>query len=105
MYVKSLELKNFRNHTDSRFEFGKGFNVITGRNAAGKTNVVEAVFLCCIAKSPRADADRELVEFGRDRAFIRLAVERREGAPPSAPMFFPARYGFRPQNPIPFANC
>lgn len=79
MRIKSVELKNFRNHADSRFEFGKGFNVITGKNAAGKTNIVEAVFLCCIAKSPRADLDKELVRFGEEGGRVRLVAERREG--------------------------
>lgn len=79
MRVKSVELINFRNHTDSRFDFGAGFNVITGKNAAGKTNIVEAVFLCCIAKSPRADLDKELVNFGAEGGKVCLTVERREG--------------------------
>ena len=79
MQVKSLHLKNFRNHADLFLEFGAGFNVITGKNAAGKTNIVEAVFLCCIAKSPRADLDRELIRFGSDGALVRLTVARREG--------------------------
>ena len=47
MYIKNLQLKNFRNYAEEKFEFTQGLNVLFGRNAQGKTNCAEAVFYLC----------------------------------------------------------
>ena len=44
MRIKNLLLKNFRNYAEEQFDFCQGLNVLTGRNAQGKTNCAEAVF-------------------------------------------------------------
>ena len=44
MRIKKLTLHNFRNYEDETFAFSDGLNVLTGRNAQGKTNCAEAVF-------------------------------------------------------------
>jgi DNA replication and repair protein RecF len=79
MHIKSLTVKNFRNYADRTIEPNKNLNIFAGENAQGKTNLVEAVFLCCVARSPRADADKELIKWGCDEAYVKLVVTRREG--------------------------
>ena len=44
MIVKTLLVRDFRNHTSRDFVFEPGINAITGPNASGKTNIVEAVY-------------------------------------------------------------
>ena len=61
MRIKNLVLKNFRNYSSEQFEFCPGLNVLTGRNAQGKTNCAEAVFYLCTGTSPRARRDRQLI--------------------------------------------
>lgn len=58
MYIKSLEIKNFRNYKDFSIEFNKNLNIIIGKNAQGKTNLIEAIFLSSIGKSFRTSKDR-----------------------------------------------
>lgn len=70
MYIESLILKNFRNYEDERFEFSDGINVITGKNAQGKTNCAEAVFYLCTGYSPRATRDRQVLRYGSDKAYV-----------------------------------
>ena len=70
MRIKNLLLKNFRNYREERFEFGEGLNILTGRNAQGKTNCAEAVFYLCTGTSPRARRDRQLIRNGCDEACI-----------------------------------
>ena len=70
MLVKSITLKNFRNHPYLSYDFQPGMNIITGPNAAGKTNVVEAIYYLSIAKSFRTEDDEDLVQRTKDKAEI-----------------------------------
>ena len=70
MIIKSLSIRNFRNHTYKDLTFNPGINVITGENATGKTNIVEAVYYLSLARSFRGVDDAEIVEDGHDYAEI-----------------------------------
>lgn len=77
MRIISLELKNFRNYVDARVEFDGGLNILHGKNASGKTNLLESVYLCSVFKSPRTVKDKELVRLGEEAATVKLTVERK----------------------------
>ena len=78
MYVKELELKSFRNYESLSVSFDPGTNIFYGRNAQGKTNILEAVYLGCTTKSHRGSKDRDLIRMGDDESHIRLKIDRRE---------------------------
>lgn len=61
MIVKSLSVRNFRNHTSSSFEFNPGINIVSGPNASGKTNIVEAVYYLSLARSFRGVDDEDII--------------------------------------------
>ena len=63
MNITKIKLENFRNYTNQEISFNKGINVIYGDNAQGKTNILEAVFLCSMGKSFRTNKDKELIKF------------------------------------------
>lgn len=42
-YLKNIELLNYRKFSNSKFEFNPGMNVFIGKNASGKTTVLESV--------------------------------------------------------------
>ena len=50
MYIKSIKLEDFRNYENQIIEFDKNINIIFGNNAQGKTNILEAIFLCAYRK-------------------------------------------------------
>ncbi len=79
MVVKKLTLKNFRNYEDETFVFDDGLNILTGRNAQGKTNCVEAVFYLCTGASLRIRHDRQLIRMGEERAQISAEAQTRFG--------------------------
>ncbi len=79
MRIKNLLLKNFRNYSDEVFDFGEGLNILTGRNAQGKTNCAEAVFYLCTGTSPRARRDRQLIKYGQSSAEISADCSSRCG--------------------------
>jgi DNA replication and repair protein RecF len=64
LIVKSLDLENFRNHKDTKILFSDRFNIIFGDNGQGKTNVLEAIYLCASGRSHRTSKDSELIRFG-----------------------------------------
>ena len=61
MYIESLELKNFRNYEELSIVLDPGTNILYGDNAQGKTNVLEAVYLCGTTKSHRGSKDKEMI--------------------------------------------
>lgn len=76
MIIKSLELKNFRNYESLELEPSPGVNIIYGENAQGKTNILEAVYVCATTKSHRSSKDKELIRFGCEDAHICMKIER-----------------------------
>jgi len=70
MKIQHLSLRNFRNAEESEIDFSPGVNVICGANAAGKTNILEAIFYFAAGKSFRNCKDRELIKFGCEKGQI-----------------------------------
>jgi len=71
MHIECLELEGFRNYDTVLAEFTPGVNIISGNNAQGKTNLLEAIYVLCAGKSFRARSDRELIGFTKDFASVR----------------------------------
>lgn len=78
MIVKSLELKNYRNYSDLSMQFHNGTNILYGENAQGKTNILEAVYLCGTTKSHRGSKDREIIKFDEEEAHVRIMIEKNQ---------------------------
>ena len=75
MMVRRIALNGWRNYEWETFEFSPDTNVIRGRNAQGKTNLLEAVYMLAAGRSFRSRFDRELVGFGFSAAEILADVE------------------------------
>ena len=75
MIVKELYLDGFRNFSGVTAQFGNGVNVIVGRNAQGKTNLIEAIFYLAAVRSFRPGNDKDLISFGAESARIRASID------------------------------
>ncbi len=71
MLIKNLTLVNFRNYVSEKFTYQGGINIISGGNAQGKTNSAEAIFYLCTGYSPRATRDRQVINYGGEKATIK----------------------------------
>ncbi len=69
MYVQSVNLQNFRSYEKRKFEFVMR-NVIVGANGAGKSNLIEVIYLLATGKSFRADHDREMIAHGQQFSIL-----------------------------------
>lgn len=76
MFVKSLELNNFRNYDDLSITFDKDNNILFGDNAQGKTNTLEAIYVCGTTKSHKGCKDKELIKIGENESHIRMIVNK-----------------------------
>lgn len=74
-----MELKQFRNYPELSFMPGSGITALCGPNGSGKTNLLEAIHLCCIGRSHRSVHDRELIRSGQTAALCRLKAQKRDG--------------------------
>ena len=63
MLIERIVLKDFRNYEYQEISPNKGINIIYGRNAQGKTNILESIFLCSTARSHRTNKDADLKKF------------------------------------------
>lgn len=64
MRLDTLCLREFRNYRQEEISFAPGVNIFLGRNAQGKTNLLEAVYLLAVGKSFRPAADLEMIRHG-----------------------------------------
>jgi DNA replication and repair protein RecF len=78
LYVRGLELVDFRSYERVVVEFGPGACVLVGPNGVGKTNLVEALAYVATLESHRVATDAPLVRFGASRAVVRCAVVHEE---------------------------
>ncbi len=70
MKINQLELNNFRNYTQTKVNFEDGINFIVGKNAQGKTNMLESIYLLSVGKSPKNSKDKQLIRFNQTRGKV-----------------------------------
>ena len=72
MKLLKIELENFRNTVSEVIEFSDGVNLLYGKNAQGKTNVLEAVYFFARGKSFRSGKDSDIVRFNEKGYRIKI---------------------------------
>lgn len=77
MYVKSLDLLDFRNYGKISLSFSPGINIFYGDNAQGKTNILEAVYMAGTSRSHRGARDRDMIRIGAEESHIRMHVDKK----------------------------
>ena len=76
MKVKRLSLKNYRNCKDIDIELDNNKVIIIGKNAQGKTNILESIYFLSTLKSPRTSNIKEFVNFDSDNFLANLTLEK-----------------------------
>jgi len=70
MYIKILNLHQFKNHSNSEILFSPGINAFIGENGSGKTNILDAIHYLSMCKSYLNSIDRQNIEF--DKKFFSI---------------------------------
>lgn len=80
MHILRAKLNHFRNYAGCEFAPCEGVNVLLGNNGQGKTNLLEALYLCCAGRSHRTRQDRELIGWEADFASVQVQAMRNDGS-------------------------
>jgi len=78
MHVSRLSLYNFRNCEEISMAPDPALNIILGKNAQGKTSLLEAIYVAATSRSWRAGKDSELIRWEADQAWIAAEIAREE---------------------------
>src|SRR5215213_8877185 len=80
MNVTRLQLRDFRSYERGELRLGPGLTVVAGRNGAGKTNLLEALYFACTGRSCKTANEREVVRFGASVTRLVLQASDERGA-------------------------
>lgn len=75
MRVSSVTLRNFRNYIDQFMKPHPAINIITGPNAQGKTNMLEAIYYSLRGRSFRAEKDKDVISWQSEQTLLQTEVE------------------------------
>ncbi len=75
MFISCIKIDGFKNLSSVNIDVDKRINVICGDNAQGKTNLIEAIWLCSGLKSFRNSKDKDLINLKRQNFDIEISFE------------------------------
>ena len=78
MFLKAIQLKNFRNYSEIKLDFGQNTVLVIGDNGLGKTSLLEAIYYISTGKSHRTNTQDELIKWGSEFALIRANTGSRK---------------------------
>lgn len=78
MKIKKINLENFRNYERLELNLGPNINFIYGNNGQGKTNILEAIYLCTCARSHRTSKDSDLIKKNENFYSVKLSFYNEE---------------------------
>lgn len=75
MFLANVSLFDFRNYAELELSLERSATVFFGGNAQGKTNLLEAVALTALTRSPRTQQSADLIRFGQSAARVTCEVQ------------------------------
>ncbi|HHT08021.1 MAG: DNA replication/repair protein RecF [Christensenellales bacterium] len=76
MRLLQLRLHQFRSYEQLTLMPPPGITILIGENGAGKTNLLEAIHLCCLGRSHRTSNDRDMIRIGSTTCAVHARVAR-----------------------------
>ena len=77
MWLKSIELKNYRNYLEQVVNFNSHLNIFLGQNAQGKTNILEAIYFLALTRSHRTHHDKDLIHFAASKSTVKGTLQKK----------------------------
>ena len=71
MIIKSIKLTNFRNYVHLNLKFNDKMNIFIGKNAQGKTNILESICVLALTKTYKNGVEPNLITFNKKKALIK----------------------------------
>ncbi len=80
MYLQNIKLSQFRSYNYLDLSFSPSTNILCGKNAQGKTNIVEAIHYFSTLKSHRFVTDKELILSDCDESKMQICFRKEENS-------------------------
>ncbi|MDR0850737.1 MAG: DNA replication/repair protein RecF [Christensenellaceae bacterium] len=74
--ITQFKIENFRSFDKFSTKLTSGLNIFVGKNAQGKTNLLESIYFCGVGKSSRTNKEKELIKWDKERARISVELEK-----------------------------
>ena len=74
MRVNSLELNHFRSYHKFSISFDHNINILIWKNAQGKTNLIESIYLLSVCKSFRTHLNKQMISFDQEFAKVKANI-------------------------------
>lgn len=78
MFIRQLQLTNFKNHEKKVCQFTEKMTAFTGLNGVGKTNCLDAIYFLCIGKSYFTVKDAQCIKNGHTFFRLEMATEQKQ---------------------------
>ncbi len=78
MKINKLKLVNFRNYDKLEIQLGKNMNFFIGKNAQGKTNILESIIFLALTKSHRLGVFSNIIQYNKKKAKINAIINKEE---------------------------
>ena len=75
MVIKNLNLLNFRNYSHLNISLNEKMNIFIGKNAQGKTNILESICVLALTKTYKNGIEPNLISFNKTRAKIKSKIK------------------------------
>lgn len=82
MWLKNLSIKQFRNYHNIEIDFNPKLNVFVGRNAQGKTNLLESIYFLALTRSHRTKTDKNLIQFEEEQLQVSGILQKKTASIP-----------------------
>ena len=79
MWLEKIDIQHFRNYSEASVSFSPHLNIFLGRNAQGKTNILEAIYFLALTRRHRTHLDKELIQFQQNSLKLNGIVHRHSG--------------------------
>ncbi|MFA5560181.1 MAG: DNA replication/repair protein RecF [Acholeplasmataceae bacterium] len=74
--IKTIELRNFRNHQSFFLNFEKPFVYLGGKNGSGKTSILESIYFIATTKSHRTSDEKELIKKNEPFSIVKIKTDQ-----------------------------
>lgn len=78
MIIEELRLINHRNYDDENINFHDKTNILVGKNAQGKTNLLEAIYICARGYSFKNLKENELINFDKNQMYLKAKIKNKD---------------------------
>lgn len=78
MIIEELRLINHRNYDDENIIFHDKTNILVGKNAQGKTNLLEAIYICARGYSFKNLKENELINFNKNQMYLKARIRNND---------------------------